>query len=73
MPGLEAAKAYAALVATLCGVLITALTAVLAPNTTTSHVVIGILVVVSAVASALATYQTSNVPSEPRPTHRSNK
>lgn len=64
MPGLEAAKAYAALIATLTGVLVTTLTAVLAPDTTMTHVALGVLVVVSTVASALATYQTPNRPTD---------
>lgn len=64
MPGLEAAKAYAALLVTMCGVATTTLTALLAPDTATTHWVLGILIVVSALASALATYQTPNEPKD---------
>ena len=67
MPGLEAAKAYMALIVSLAGAVATALTGVYGADSHTGKVVTVVLAVVTALSTALATYRTQNAVQPPPP------
>ena len=62
MPNLTAAKAYAALAVSLVGAVATALVGIYGADSDTGKVVTVALAIVTALGTALATYQTPNKP-----------